>query len=279
MPIPVSAAGIADRKNYMRDLSPARQLDVSVILPVFKNRETLLDLHRRICGVLESRKLSFEIIFVDDDCPENSLAVLKELTRADERVAVLALACNVGQNQAILIGLRHARGNKAVVMDSDLQDPPELAVDMLDKLEDGYAVVFGGRRGQYQRPARAVTSRLYKILLHLVSGLPVDACLFFAADRSCVEYLAAFDVPKPAIMAFLAVSGMRTTSIPFLRARRRGGRSAYGFRMRFQAGTRTLYLVLRGRLYPPKPAGTRSSLPAVLKGAFGARFSAPEKNS
>jgi glycosyltransferase involved in cell wall biosynthesis len=132
---------------------------VSVIVPVYRNRATLRELHRRVSAVLEGAGRTFEILFVNDDCPAGSLEVLRELTAGDARVAVLSLASNVGQHQAVVTALSEARGEWVVVMDADLQDPPEALPELLRAGEAGFSAVFAGRCGEYESRFRLLTSR------------------------------------------------------------------------------------------------------------------------
>ncbi len=107
---------------------------ISIVVPVYKNADTLYELHRRLVAAVGQVSDGYEILFVDDACPCGSLAVLRSLAQEDPRVGVLALASNMGQNQAVLTGLAYARGRVAVVLDADLQDPPEAIPTLLSNL-------------------------------------------------------------------------------------------------------------------------------------------------
>ena len=100
-------------------------IEVTVVLPVFQNKESFKELYERLLHVMDPNRIEYEILFVDDASPDHSLDVLKKLTETDPRVAVLEMERNVGQQRAVMAGLSHARGKYVVVMDADLQDPPE----------------------------------------------------------------------------------------------------------------------------------------------------------
>ena len=136
--------------------------EVTIVLPVFRNKETLKALHARLGHVMEPLRIEYEVLFVDDVCPEGSLDVLKELIQMDPHVGVLVLEENVGQHRAVMRGLSLARGKAMVVMDADLQDPPEAIPRLLSELQRGPAAVFAGRRGHYESWSRLLTSRLFK---------------------------------------------------------------------------------------------------------------------
>jgi glycosyltransferase involved in cell wall biosynthesis len=221
--------------------------EISVVLPVYRNGAALAELHRQLTALLEAQARPYELLFVDDACPEGSLAALRTLADADERVAVLALNRNVGQNRAILIGLAHARGQVAVLMDADLQDPPAAVPLLLDTLSEGAAAVFAGRRGRYQSRWRLATSRLFKGLLHLLSlgRLPADAGLFVAMRREMVDHLLAHATADPYVLGLMARSGLPLASVPVERAP--APHSSYTPWMRARLAVRALVTVLGPR--------------------------------
>lgn len=223
--------------------------EVSVVVPVYRNAETLQELYRRLCCVLESRQFSYEMIFVDDACPAGSLSVLEKLSKSDYGVKVLALEHNVGQHRAVLTGLSHVRGKWTVVMDADLQDPPEAIPDLLVRLQDGFSAVFAGRRGLYESPFRLFTSRLFKVLLHLLCGVPADAGLFVAMNRGMVERLLAFDGKRPFLTAMMGCTGLPLASIPIKRANRFLGSSAYSFWGRLKSCFLAVWWVMSWKLH------------------------------
>lgn len=217
---------------------------VSVIIPVFCNAESLRALHRRISRALDQKCIEFELIFVDDASRDNSLSVLRRLTHEDSRIVVLALGHNVGQHAAILIGLHHARGPWSVIMDADLQDPPEFIPELLAKCQQGYAAVFGGRRGAYESRVRLLTSRLFKLVQHSLTGVPTDAGTFVAIDHTVREALLRMRGPFASIVVMIGCTGLPLASLPAERARRLTGGSTYDWQGRFGSGLRAIFWVL-----------------------------------
>ena len=110
---------------------------------------------------------------------------------------------NIGQQRAVLAGLAQARGSRVVVMDADLQDPPEAIPVLLDALSGNVSAVFFGRRGRHQSIVRHLTSRLFKTLLHMACGTPPDAGLFVAMDRRMVTRLLPIGRPGPSVLAMM----------------------------------------------------------------------------
>lgn len=253
--------------------------EVTVVIPVYRNRETLRELHSRLRKVFETGRSSYEIIFVDDSCPEGSLAVLEELTRNDSRVATLALEENTGQHRAVLTGLRFARGKATVVMDADLQDPPEAIPFLLSKMKEGFDAVFAGRRGRYEARSRLLTSRLFKELLHLLCGVPADAGMFFAISRQMVERLLAINEPHPFLVAMIGSAGLSMTSVPVVRVSRPDGGSAYSSWKRLKTGCLAAVRVLAWKWNSGKPFPGHCVRPVPVKTYSGARFAHAAKKS
>jgi len=222
--------------------------NVSVIIPVYKNRDTVVTLHSQLVETLSGLYQEFEIVFVDDHCPQMSIEVLSELAERDDRVTVIGMAENIGQQNAVLAGLTHSHGKTAVIMDADLQDPPGAIPSLLAKLNEGYDVVFAGRRGSYQAVSRLFTSRLYKWTLHIITGVPTDAGLFMAVRRDAIDNVLPLKNDNPHLVAMLGVLNLRTTSLPVARDLRPSGESAYTSWMRMKVGFGAAFWALMWKL-------------------------------
>jgi glycosyltransferase involved in cell wall biosynthesis len=187
---------------------------VSAVAPVYRNAGTLAELCRRLGAALEP---DHEIVLVDDGCPDGSWGVIETLAAADARVRAVRHVVNRGQNAAVMSGIAAARGEEIVVLDADLQDPPEAVPLLLAELRRGEAaIVFGGRRGRYEPTSRLMASRIFKRTLHIASGrrLPVDAGLFLAMRADVRERLGGGYV-----LAAIGRSGLPMSSVPVVRAR------------------------------------------------------------
>lgn len=216
--------------------------ELSVIVPVYKNAATLTNLYERLGRVISRQTDNYEIVFVDDACPAGSLPILRGLAERDARVAVLVLAHNVGQNRAVLTGMAYARGRVAVVMDADLQDPPEAIPSLLAALQSQAAAVFAGRRGRYEPGIRLASSRTLKWLLSVLSRgrLPPDAGLFVAMKREMVECLLDFRDADPYIVGLMGRTGLPLVSIPIERLPAPNYESGYTNWMRLRLAWRAL---------------------------------------
>ena len=198
-------------------------VEVTVVLPVYRNRITLDELHRRLTAALGAASRSYELLFVDDACPEGSGEVIADLAARDPRVRALSLPRNVGQQRAAWLGLAAARGAWVVVMDADLQDPPEAIPALLAAATPGVDAVLAAWRGDYEGSGRRLSSRTFKRLRERLSGYPRDAGMFLALHRPLVDEIVSQDVARPFLPSMVGLSGRRFLTVPVERARRPGG--------------------------------------------------------
>ena len=167
---------------------------LSVVVPVFCEEEGLAEFYARTTTVIEAIEpgVDHELVFVDDGSTDGSLGVLHELAENDSRVRVVELSRNFGHQAAITSGIDHARGDAVVVIDADLQDPPEVIADMVGRWREGYRVVYGVRRARAgeTRRKRFTAAAYYRLLRHLSdTPIPVDCGDFRLLDRRVVEAL------------------------------------------------------------------------------------------
>lgn len=228
--------------------SPSSIPDLSVVIPVYKNRETLAELTTRILAVCARENLSVEILFVDDHCPANSWEVIQELAASDPHVHGLALAQNVGQQRAVNLGLHQALGQVVAVMDADLQDPPEALPRLLAGLRQGSEAVFAGRRGHYQGARRLLSSRVFKQIIASLTGVPADAGMYVAMSRKLVNRLIEMNVQRPYLVGLIGLTHLPVTSVPVERAQRPIGQSAYSALARLQLGLSSVGRLIGWRL-------------------------------
>jgi glycosyltransferase involved in cell wall biosynthesis len=221
---------------------------ISIVVPVYRNADTLPPLHARLTAVL-GEDAGVELIFVDDACPAGSGAVLDRLAEGDSRVRVRRLARNVGQHRAIVEGLRAARGRIVIAMDADLRDPPEAVPDLLAAIDAGHDVVFCGRAGAYASAGRRLTSRIYKRLQRWLTGVPIDAGSYVALRREVVDRVLAMPAGPQTIAAAIGMAGGHMASLPRRRPARPLGRSAYSSRMRLSLALGSLWWIVKRRLF------------------------------
>jgi len=244
--------------------------ELSIVVPVYRNETTLRALHARLAQTLKPLAQEYRLLFVVDASPDCSLEVLEKLRSTDKRVHLVGLQQNVGQNLALVRGLAESRGDAVVCLDADLQDPPEAIPCLLERLGGGVSAVFAGRRGRYQSPVRQISSRVYKMGLHILSGrrLPRDAGLFVAFDREMRDYIVANATTHPYLPAIMARSGRRMISIPVARACNPAGVSSYSPVDRIRLGLRGIL----GLLGPVAGGASTSGYASVTGGLEAARM-------
>ena len=223
-----------------------------VVVPVHRNAATLRELATRVDHTLARAGRPYELVLVNDACPDGSAEVLAALADDDPRVRVLAHRENRGQVDAVLTGLDQARGSWAVVLDADLQDPPEAIPALLQAANPGTGAVFAARHGRYESRLRLLTGHAHRRALSRMLGLPAGAGGFVLLSPQAVDRVLALRPavphPAPALPALVAATGVVTAAVPVARARRGDGvRSAYDGRRRVRHAVRTLRWAWRQR--------------------------------
>ena len=222
--------------------------DLSWIVPMYRTATSLPELVQRIEATAACCGASSEIVLVDDACPEGSARGAARLPPAGPTtVRILRLERNQGQDGALREGLRACRGRWAVLLDADLQDPPEAVGQLWEARSAGFDAVFARRTGAYQTTGRLHTSRLYRRGLAWIGGLPYGACLFVMLSRPMIDAVAATRSPRITILAALAGAGRNFAIVPVQRSKRRHGRSAYSSRARLAKAARSLWQTFLAR--------------------------------
>ncbi|WP_345242133.1 glycosyltransferase family 2 protein [Pontibacillus salipaludis] len=166
---------------------------ITIMVPAYNEEESLHYLYERLFGVVNGQKgYSFELLFVNDGSQDQTLPIIKELREMDKRVSFVDLSRNFGKEIAMIAGLDHAKGDAVVIMDADLQDPPELIPEMIEYWEAGYDDVFAKRRSRAgESLMKKATSTLFYKVLEKMSDVPIqkDTGDFRLLDRRCVEAL------------------------------------------------------------------------------------------
>lgn len=205
----------------------------SVVIPIFNEEEILPELLRRLTVVLAKLDGSAELIFVDDGGTDRSLEILRAYHEQDERICYLSLARNFGHQTAVTAGLNFARGQAVIVLDGDLQDPPELIPNMIEKWRQGCQIVYALRRQRRKESwLKRFSARVfYRVLRKLASvDIPADTGDFCLLDRSVVDVLNGMPERNRYVRGLRAWIGFRQTAVPFDRDPRYAGEPKYTFR-------------------------------------------------
>jgi len=205
-------------------------VQLSVVLPVFNEQELLPALFRRVSDVLAAMGIAYEIIFVNDGSRDGSWAAILAAARADARAKAINLSRNFGHQVAITAGLEASRGDAVVVMDADLQDPPEVIPELYAKFLDGYDVVYAQRRRREGETwlKKATAKAFYRIVRRMTSlDIPVDTGDFRLMSRRVVDDLARFPEQHRFIRGLVSWVGYSQTPVLYDRDRRSGGRTKF----------------------------------------------------
>lgn len=205
---------------------------LSVVVPVFRSEECLPELHRRLVAVLEATVPSFELVLVEDGGGDGSWHVIAELAKRDSRVVGIKLARNYGQHNALLCGIRSARGDLIVTIDDDLQNPPEEIPLLLEGISQGFDVVYGTPLNETHGLLRNLASRVTKIALQESMGVAVASKVSaFRVFRTRLRgAFALYRSPSVNIDVLLTWATTRFTSVPVRQDERLIGNSGYSFR-------------------------------------------------
>ncbi|QEI42101.1 hypothetical protein BMF77_02706 [Dolichospermum sp. UHCC 0315A] len=204
----------------------------SLVIPIYNEEENITEMYRRLHHVMEQLDGDVELILIDDGSRDRSLNMMRELHHRDNRVHYLSLARNFGHQIAVTAGLNFVQGKCIIVMDADLQDPPELILTMLEKWHQGYQVVYAQRisRQQESRLKRLTAYLFYRILRRLAKvDIPVDTGDFCLMDRQVVDILNSMPERNRYIRGLRAWVGFRQTSVLFERNPRFAGDVKYTF--------------------------------------------------
>ena len=206
---------------------------LSLVIPVYNEEVVLPLLHPRLQEFLTRLALPVEVIFVNDGSKDRSLELLRVLAAEDPRYRVVSLARNFGHQAAITAGLDYARGEAVVVMDADLQDPPEVVVDMVAKWKEGYDVVYGRRRlREAETFFKLLSARIfYRVFAAMVPiTVPLDAGDFRLMSRRVVIALRALKETHRFVRGMVAWVGFRQTAVLYDRQGRAAGQTKYPLR-------------------------------------------------
>ena len=205
----------------------------SVIAPIFNELQNIPELYRRVKETLDSTGDSWELVMVDDGSTDGSTDALRQLAKQDSHVRPVIFARNFGHQIAVTAGLDYALGQAVVIIDSDLQDPPEVVLDMIAKWREGYEVVYAVRtEREGESWFKLFTASLFYRLIYRITDvdIPLDAGDFRLMDRQVVDVLNSMRERFRFLRGMSAWVGFRQIGVPYRRAARMAGETKYPFR-------------------------------------------------
>jgi glycosyltransferase involved in cell wall biosynthesis len=206
-------------------------LDLSIIVPLYNEEESVVPLYRAVVAALDTLALDYELIFVDDGSTDGTVAQARQLVERDDRLRLLILRKNFGQTAAMVAGIDHAQGDVLVTMDGDLQNDPKDIPLLIEQIRAGYDIVVGWRHKR-QDPfiSRRIPSRLANWLIGVVTGVPIrdNGCSLKAYRAEVIQRIPLYSEMHRFIPAIASIGGARIKEVRVRHHARQFGRSKYG---------------------------------------------------
>ena len=215
---------------------------ISVVIPMYCEEEVADICYKRVVNNLKklSDKYSYEIIFINDGSKDSTLEILKKIASNDDNVKIISFSRNFGHQAAVTAGIRNATGDAIIIMDADLQDPPELFEGMIEKWEDGYEVVYGKRKTREGESIfKLLTARMFYNTLNKLSEIeiPKDTGDFRLVDRKVIDVIAALPEHNKFLRGLFSWVGFNQYAYEYNRVNRVAGKTKYPFKKMFKLAT------------------------------------------
>jgi len=211
---------------------------ISVLIPVYMNEGSLHETYVKVAGVLKqmSGEYDYEMVFINDGSRDNSFGELQEIAKLDDNVRLVNFTRNFGQQAALYAGFETARGDAMVTLSADLQDPPELIIDMVKKWEEGFKVVAGRRKGREDKLIAKLSSKMfYYIINKTVPLMPRGGFDYFLLDRLVYKRAFELDDRNNFLQCDILWMGYQPYFIDYTRRKRTVGRSQWSTSKKIKA--------------------------------------------
>src|SRR6185436_5783967 len=208
-------------------------MEISVIIPVYNEELNLQKIYDRLKGVMKTMQASHEFIFINDGSHDDSMKIIKELATKDSVVRYINFSRNFGHQIAVTAGLDKSTGNAVAIIDADLQDPPELIIEMYAKMKEGYQVVYAKRRSRKGESAmKKWTAKVfYRLLARITSiSIPVDTGDFRIIDKKIVDILREMPEQQKYLRGQISWIGFNQTYVEYDRDIRHAGQTGYTYK-------------------------------------------------
>ncbi len=203
---------------------------ISIIVPVYNEQGNILPLYERIRQVFASGSENFELIYIDDGSQDESFFNLRDLAERDKRIKVIGFTRNFGHQQAVTAGLQWCAGECAVIIDADLQDPPELIPELIQKWRERYQVVYATRTRRIgDNIFKSITASIFYRMMRLLTNvdIPLDTGDFRLIDRQVIDMLNAMPERHRFLRGMVSWGGFRQIGISYERQKRHSGKTKY----------------------------------------------------
>ncbi|MET3688312.1 dolichol-phosphate mannosyltransferase [Priestia megaterium] len=202
----------------------------SIVVPVYNEEEVIHETYRRLTEVMRSTKEAYELLFVNDGSRDRTAEIIKEYSEQDPAVVLLDFARNFGHQIAITAGMDYARGEAVVVIDADLQDPPELILEMIEKWKQGFDVVYAKRtkrKGEtyFKKQTAAMFYRFLRAMTDI--DIPLDTGDFRLLDRKVCNQMNSIQEKNRFVRGLVSWVGFKQIAVEYEREERLAGESKY----------------------------------------------------
>lgn len=241
-------------------------LNLSVIIPLLNEEESLPELTEQIVRVLEKIQISYyEILFIDDGSTDNSFNIIKKLREKNNKIHCIRFRRNYGKSAALASGFKKAKGKYIITMDADLQDDPEEIPNLLKKLDEGYDLVSGWKKKRYDPISKTIPSKFFNYVTSKVSGVKLHDfnCGLKAYKSAVVKSLHVYGEMHRYLPALAHFEGFKVTEIPVHHHARKYGTTKFGL-SRFVYGFLDLLTVLVTAKYMKRPLHFFGSVGSIL---------------
>ena len=205
----------------------------TIIAPIYNEKECLHELYARVSQTMDKTNEKWELILVDDGSKDGSTEIIRSLAEKDIRVKPLIFARNFGHQIAVTAGLDHSKGNAVVIIDSDMQDPPEVILDLIKKWREGYQVVYAVREKRVGETwfKTFTASLFYRTIFRITDiDIPLDTGDFRLMDRAVVDVMNSMRERHRFLRGMSAWVGFRQIGVPYEREARYAGSTKYPFK-------------------------------------------------
>ena len=204
---------------------------ISIVIPMYYEEQVAEECYKRVTGVIkEIKEYDYEIIFINDGSKDKTLEILENISKEDRKVKIISFSRNFGHQAAVTAGLKYVTGDTVVIMDADLQDPPELIPDMLKKWEEGYEVIYGKRKTRDGESAfKLFTAKAFYTTLNKLSDveIPRDTGDFRLVDRKVVDVINALPEHNKFLRGLFSWVGFKQYAYEYERKERFAGKTKY----------------------------------------------------
>ncbi len=207
--------------------------DISIVVPLYNEEEVIAESHKRLKGVMDETGTSYEIIFVNDGSRDRTYEMASKIVESDKNCRLISFSRNFGHQIAITAGMDNAEGQAIVVIDADLQDPPEVIPQMIEKWREGYEVVYGQRiKRKGETFFKKVTAKMFYRFLRSMTNvdIPVDTGDFRLIDRKVCDVMRGLTEKSRYVRGLVSWVGFRQCGVPYVRDERFAGETKYPLR-------------------------------------------------